>query len=270
MILFQKYTSIILILFLGLIFSCTSSEKNELRNYTNYTLNHQGDSVKVVYYSKKQVNGVYIIKNNKKNGIYRLYYPNNVLKEKGLFINDTIYGVLKKYDTDGRLSKVDYVFRGIKIYSLDPTDYELKKYNFKNEFNIYTPLNWEIIENYKNAILILKKNGFENESPVSVTIVKSNLNVSSRLEEDVKKNMEIVKTQCDYFNLASVRRLRINKFEAFRVNYFAILNNKKIGVLCFFIRKNNLCYLLSCMADEDKKEYIKYEELFDEIASTFN
>lgn len=175
-------------------------------------------------------------------------------------------GVWKEFSQDGVIQKVGYYYNDSLIHQLNPQDFVLVPITF-NGCEILLPIQWNIKKDYKQALVLAVKpevNYPETFNP-TINVVSVTVPDSMTLEQIVDANLEEIKH--------SVEMLKVKETEktgkTIKALYFVKANNQKLGVLSAYITDNETLWIVTCMAQGDKFQFVKYKELFEEVILTF-
>jgi hypothetical protein len=208
--------------------------------------------------------------NDSVSGLFSLKYPSGQVKETGMLIKGRKNGIWKSFDENGNLLSAAYYYKNEKVTDIEKEDFIFTKV-FCDDICINLPSNWKIKKNYKQALILAVKNAS------SYTTFTPTINV---LQVEIPKGIDfpqfIIATKKDLVNnyqeikFKEEKELSIAENRGYEILYFVIANNQKLAVLSTYIKKGNSCYIVTCIAEGKGEEYVKYNDLFKEITSSFN
>lgn len=205
------------------------------------------------------------------NGYYKEHFPSGKIKEEGLLVENERSGVWKSYDETGNLKEAVYYYKGEKIADLDPVDFDLETfYDTEKHLSIDLPKDWNVKKDFKESLLIAVKplDNAKEFSP-NINVLRFSLPDTISLEEAVNLNVADLRNSYEEIKFKEQQKITINSTEAIRVIYFVKHNDLKLGAITtYFSNKGNL-YLVSCLANAEGDNFVKYKDLFLETTQTF-
>lgn len=208
--------------------------------------------------------------NDTVSGLFNIKYPSGQVKETGMLIQGRKNGIWKSFDENGNLLFAAYYYKNEKVTDIEKEDFIFTKVSC-DDISINLPSKWTIKKNYKQALVLAVK------SVSSDTIFAPTINV---LQVEIPTGIDfplfIIANKKDLINnyqeikFKEEKELSIAESRAYEMLYFVKANNQKLAVLSTYIQKGNKCYIVTCIAEGKGEEYVKYNDLFKEITSSFN
>lgn len=206
---------------------------------------------------------------NNESGVYKEFYKDGVLKIKGKYELGKKTGIWIDYNSIGEPEKAVYMYNDSVYYSgLDPQDYVLEKYPIKGKNVIDLPVKWDKgnIDNSSLLLTCTKKCKDQFCPTISITYTK----LKGSFHDLVEENIATTRKEFDYFKIVSGGEVKINNLRGEQYSCITIYNGIKLGLLATFILKDDDVYIITSMALNDPEgSFLKYQDLFVEIASTF-
>lgn len=203
-------------------------------------------------------------------GIINSKYPSGKLKESGRLIEGRKNGIWKFYDEEGHLSSVEYFYKNEKLAIVDKNDFIYTTILIDN-ISIDLPFQWEIKRNYKKAMLFAVKNNLESSKfAPTINILKVPIDTGFEINKFIMQDQEDLKNNYNDIAFTEVKHLKVSGLNAYEMLYYIKLNNFKLVTVSTYIQKGNDLYIITHISEANKDEFMKYNDLFDEIINSFN
>lgn len=202
---------------------------------------------------------------------FKDYYENGKIRIEGIIINNRKNGVWKEYDQNGIIQKVEYYYNDSLIHNLDTLDFILNSYILADGSKILLPKYWNIKKNYKQAlVLAVKPKVIEPETfNPSINVVKSTVPDTIPLQQIVDMNIEEIKKVVKKYIFKEKKFIENPPLQLINILYFVDTGNQKVGVLSAYVKDKTSLYIITCMAQGNRLQFIKYKYLFEEIILNF-
>ncbi len=199
---------------------------------------------------------------------YTTRYEDGNIKVEAKMINGHPYGIWKKYDNKGALESSIYFFEGKVVVNIDISDYDLKTFFFdKNQLSIKLPTNW-LLEQYdinKATIMAIKQMPDNDVFFPTITVTKFNNPNNIDIVDYVKENIKEVKLSFQELVIEG-EKMDTSSNDIYELTYSAIYNGSKLGIFSVYYKVNDAIYTVTCIADGRPIEFVKYKDLFKQIA----
>ncbi|HXP48872.1 MAG TPA: hypothetical protein VN922_02900 [Bacteroidia bacterium] len=212
-----------------------------------------------------------------------LRYPNSVIvKGLGKFVNGKKQGLWKFFNQAGELDTVRYYDSNKIIAVLDKEDFDLVPYTNRG-IEIFIPSKWSIKKKLNTSVLLLcatkdyiydtlTKHDTIGEThtyrPPTILLIKDTTEKSMSSEEFFL-NMAKEVPKKDSLHLLYHRWLIVNNVKAYQSFYFITIGEEQSCFLTTIFQDGTTFYVITESALTNKQEYIKYTDLFEKIAETF-
>ncbi|MBI2967018.1 MAG: hypothetical protein HYY40_04300 [Bacteroidetes bacterium] len=199
------------------------------------------------------------------------YYTDGKIKTEGILINGKKNGVWKEYASNGKIEKVNYYYKDTLIHKLDPLDFDLETKILDDKSSILLPKHWNIQENYQQALVIaIKPKVFKPEifNP-TINVVKMFIPDSFTIEKIVELNIEEIKQGVKEFKLKESVQVSKSTIPMIKALYFVDTGTQKLGAVSTYIQDKSTVYIITCLAQGNQLQFVKYKDLFEEIVLSF-
>ncbi len=245
-----------------------STKKDVIKFY-----NSNGDSVEAIYSADSgYLKSIAVIKNNKRNGLYKSYYENGRTREIGLMRNNLKEGLWMSFDKDSILLRAAHFFNDTLVIELDKTDFEfVEKKMAINNCSISIPSRWEIEPLYNNAVLLgaHKRCNAVVFCPNIVLLSHNNLTDVS-FTSFVDEYLNMLKDEYERLEIVYQRNLKIDNKNACQMGVKLVKNNINLAAVITLIKGDGKVFELTGMAPSEKPgDFFKYKGLFEQMAVTF-
>jgi len=210
-------------------------------------------------------------------------YPNSVfVKGLGKLVKGKKQGLWKFFTSTGNLDTVRYYDSNKIVAVLDKEDFNLMPVRNRGA-QISIPVKWSVHKNFQTSALILcisKERNYDTlikQIPIGTTdtstppqiILYKDTTERNMSSEDFFLNIVKEVPQKDSLHLLNYRWLSVNNLKAYQCFYFVTIDKKQSCRLTTIFQDGDTFYVITGSALTDKLEYIKYTDLFEEIAETF-
>ncbi len=203
--------------------------------------------------------------------LFKDHYENGKVRIEGITVNGRKNGVWKEYDQDGTIQKAEYYYNDSLVHKLNPLDFVLESNTLADGSTVLLPGHWNIKKDYKQALVIaVKPVVIEPEifNP-TINIVKTPVPDTISLEQIVDLNIEEIKQGVEEFKLKEKETVEKMALPSIKTVYFVNTGGQKLGVLSAYVKDKTALYIITCMAQGDQLQFIKYKDLFEEIILSF-
>ena len=208
--------------------------------------------------------------NDTVSGLFNLKYPSGQVKETGMLIQGRKNGIWKSFDESGHLLSAAYYYKNEKVADIEKEDFIFTKVSC-DDISINLPSKWTIKKNYKQAlVLAVKTISSDTTFAPTINVLQVEIPTGIDFPQFIIANKKDLINNYQEIKFKEEKELSIAENRAYEILYFVKANNQKLAVLSTYIHKGNSCYIVTCIAEGKGEEYVKYNDLFKEITSSFN
>lgn len=229
-----------------------------------------GDTVILTYSEKNTLISESFVKNGNLNGLSTEFTDRGKVKRKGNFLDGLKTGVWLEYTETGKPIAASYYFNDSVIYGdIDPNDYDLHKYTFKDrKLKINLPVHWIKDENRK-GVLISSNKSCEDHKTFCPNINIVSYELTGDFNASVTNNLKQMSQLTDFKIIVS-KGITINKSSVLQFTYIYTYNNVKLAGMTSFFLNDRIVYVITCSAlNEPEGSFMRYKDLFEMITKSF-
>ncbi len=202
------------------------------------------------------------------NGYYILKHRNGNIAISGTIIDGELNGVWKLFDSEGLLKNAIYFYKGDKIVDIDETDYCMHKIKLGNaNISINIPEKWNVKQDKEPLILVATKEHSKNKvfTPL-VSIEKTNMPKCQTFDKFIDENINILLNHYSDIQINEKKLDLGSHLNSFEITYTVKLNDIIIAGFIVIFNKETDIYTITCVSEGINNEFMKYKDLFTEIA----
>lgn len=255
----------ILLFFISCFFwRCTNTNQNTNETIITDSMMINDSSQTIVYWRKLQTNYIekyedgtpYIvgeIKNNLKDGVWKIFGKKGELQAVKLYYNDSL------------------------LFDLDPLDFSYREVNInKKEISVLLPFNWEtklFTKEESNVVIFTSEKRCLKDDLFcpNITFTYEILNVDSTFEEYLRASYKLIENTFSDFKLVAQGDVSSSSITAYQITYLMTVDEVKLGGVTTWIynSESNSVYCLTGLAlNQENSEFLKYKVLFQEISNS--
>lgn len=201
------------------------------------------------------------------------FHKNGNVKEVGLLIDKKKIGLWKSYDESGNLVSAFHYFNDSLVFELTKAELDFKNINIaKQNISFSIPKDFKEINvsGMSESIVFAAKKNCNQSSTVFCPnlVITAEDNILYNLKDSITQLADKVSMKFEKFKLINIEK-GASIEDSFKITFIGRINNKKLGGVVFaFIKKQKLYNFSYIASNEEKDEFLKQKDIFDEIITS--